>query len=675
MCPIIRSASSPNLSRPTPVKMNNFLPAEDAKNQLAPSSSAKVAPSPSPGVVVASAAKIQEDVKTSFSDTKKFVRQIGDVMGKVNQEFSVSGGFKATMLDAITDKKGDFDLSRSVRTTNEYSGKAQKEINSLTQKAFDGVDKLTEKAFASIDKAFTPKATISKAIGEFKQAISQSTSKWETFKAGASMAWGAVKSGAEAIASGVSKLTVGVGAFVASSGVAVLSGAAKITTAAATAVAGTVEGIGRVVVAPIARAAAETIGKVVIGTGVLVGGALGTLKNAANLGDWMGKVAESRPGKWVSEKLSTKSDKTMNSIEGKLSDLGITKSDINEKVASNKSEKGGELGVKDTMKKWFQTGLGQKDTGIMGISGALTGGKFASTLAEGGAALDASKAFSSLGTAGQAAVGIGAVAGPLTMAGCGYKIYTGVKDHQEGTKLQGKIDAYVKSADTKIEGFKAEVAVLKSENKPENAPKIAKLNEQITELNDLKQVATQERSKIGMSLKKAGIGQNALLALSGAASTTATIATFVGASAIVAATGPVGLGLAATGALVGAGVAAYKVYKSETREQRNEQLAAQHQLVESKINAVSPPSDEQLIKLNEAKSQIVGLRLEKDPKFAAEHLVARLEAKSPEAEEFVKAVFGDAVLESESPGAAIEARMPIVAGDQRATWRSQPLAA
>lgn len=670
------SFSSVEKARP-PVMINNFVGQEPVQKPTTPSRSAKVAPAPSESVSVAPVAKIQEDVKTSFADTKSFVRKIGDVLSKINTEFDISGGTKATFMDAVTDTKGKLDLSRAVRTTAEYSDKAQKGIDSLVDKGFKGIEELTDSAFRGIDKTFNPKETMSKAIGEFRQAISSSTSKWETFKAGASLAWGTVKAGASAVANGVSKVVVGTGAFVASSAVAITGGAAKLATSVVTPVAGALEGIGRTVVAPVARAVAETTGKVVLGTGAFAVGVLGTVKNVANVGGWMDKVGDSikdsRLGKWVSEKTSTKSDKTMSQIDSSLAELGISSKDVGDKKSSVKSDRlkaegheSGELGIKDTMKKWFQIGFGKQQTAIMSVSSAISGGKVAATLANGG--LNANTAFSSLAAAGQGAVVIGAISSPLTMVGCGYGVYAGIKDHKQGEQLQEKIGKYIESADTKIKGFEGEIAQLKAENKPENAPKIAKLNEQISELNDLKFIAKQESSKIGLGLKKAGIAQNGILALSGAASTAATIGTFVGAGAVVAATGPVGLGLAAAGAVIAGGVVAYKVYKAEKREDRNDKLAAQQQLVDNKINSNPPPSAEDLKKLTQVKEKIVALRMEKDPKFASEQLAAKLTAKSPEAEDFVKTVFGDSVLKADDKAKAIQDKMPIVSGDQRATW-------
>ncbi|MFN4149734.1 MAG: hypothetical protein ACK4IX_02240, partial [Candidatus Sericytochromatia bacterium] len=412
----------------------------------------------------------------------------------------------------------------------------------------------------------------------------------------------------------------------------------------------------------------------------VVGGIVGTIGNAVNVSNWMGKLGSavkgSSLGQWISEKTSTKSDVKMNQIESMMSEVGISSDSVKERASSNKSEKlkaqgyeKGELGIKGTIKKWYQTALGKRDTQILSASGSLTAGKFASELANGGISLN--DAFNTVGAAGQAAMVIGVVSGPLTVVGSGYKTYTAYKDHEEASTLKDNTVKFIDSANSKISELQLKIKSLGEENKPENKPEIDKLNDQIDELSNLKRVAELEGNRAGLNIKKLAIAQNGIVAVSGAFASTAAIAAFVGAGAIVAATGPIGLGLAGAGAVIGVGVATYKIYKAEKREARNDKLEAQQQLVQEKMKGLDPNSDA-FKKLSSIKTKIENLRMQKDPKFASEYIESKLKSGSPNAQAFVKDIFGDKakdILDSPNKAQAIQDKMPIVSGDQRIFWR------
>lgn len=595
------------------------------------------------------------------SGVKKLAGNVGGLLSKVNKEFDVVGGTVDTFKDAFKDKDGNVSVENTMRTTTEYSKKAQDGITNLVGTAFDGIDKGVNKAFKTLDETFTPGKTLSAAVGKYKEAKA-SGSTWNKVKAGFGVAWAGVKATGSFVTKNIAKLGVGVGGFVAGSAVAVGGIAAKSVVTVLTPVAKATEAVGRVVVAPIVAGVGNAVGKVVVGTTVAVGGGLAIAGKATRISDGLsylgGKISSGLEK--IGDAIHTnKGKQSMKEIDSLLADpeIGISKDQVNTATDDVKKSKGQDfetLGFKGTAKKWFNIVMGKTKTTVgdvlanknllnettatsvqTGVTWGQRGITGAGQLIKGGQHIsDLSHAASTALPYANAVGGVGGVIdGATTIGKSSYDIH-------KARKMNERVDAF-KDPVKLAERLEKKAAALEKEAVEvakdgiifsADPKKAEKLNERAKSLRadaeklktmkvdpEMTSIAKQVGSRHGMGLSSAGIIKGGLGVAGGTVASVNTIATIAVGTALVA--NPVGPALLGAGVAVGVGVAAYKIHKELSRENMNNKLEAQLKLVDDKLKTATGSSKE---KLEQVREKILDLRAKKDPQFAAQQLTSRI---------------------------------------------------
>ncbi|RYX99922.1 hypothetical protein EON78_02345, partial [bacterium] len=295
--------------------------------------------------------------KEYFTETKKLASDVGGLLSKANNDFNISGGTLSMVKDAFKGEDGKNKLSNVVRGTTSLSAKAQSGINNLIESGFEAINSGVEKSFKTLDETFTPKKTLSDAMGKYTEA-KQTDSTKAKFKAAMGVGLAGIQAFGSAVTKNVAKAVIGAGAFVSGTAVAAAGLGARAVTAVVTPVAGALEAVGRTVLAPVAVAVGNTIGKVVVGSAVAVGGGLGIVAKATGVASVTGYIGNKigNAAEYISDKVHTnKGKESMKEIDSMLSKAGFDKGTIDTKTQDVRKERGQDfetLGFKGTAKKW-----------------------------------------------------------------------------------------------------------------------------------------------------------------------------------------------------------------------------------------------------------------------------------------------------------------------------------
>lgn len=607
-----------------------------------------------------------------FAETKKLAGQVGGLLKKVNTEFNITGGTVDTFKDAFKGVDGNTHAKNLFRSTTEYSGKAQETITDLAHQGIKGIDLVVDSAFKKLDETFTPKKTLSEAVGKFSEAVG-----WKSkLSAGFGVAWAGAKAVGGGIVKNISKLAIGSGAFVANMGIAATTIAVKTTVSVLTPILGAVESIGRAVIAPVIVGVGNLVGKTVVGATVLVGGGLAIASKATGLSSalsYAGDKISSGAG-YLKDKIHIgKGEKAMREIDSLLAnpDIGISKSDVDAGSAKIKQAKGQDfdsLGFKGTAVKWVNIVRGRSEITVSdalkgkNIVGSTTVAKATDGVTWGKRAISGSNQIISNVSVtalpyAAAVTGVGGLLdGANTITRASYDIHQSrkmadrVDAFKDPTKLAIRLEAKAinldkEAVEVKKGGIIADPDPIKAAELTDRANALRNDAASIRKMDidpEMANIAKQVGSRHGKGLSSIGIVKGSAAVAGGTISSVNTIAILATGTALVA--NPVGPIILGAGIAVGVGVAAYKIHKEISRENVNNKLESQSMLVTEKLKTATGENRKGLI---EIKSKIDDLRAKKDPQFAAKLLTHRIhsnptteagKAAKEQATQFVKNV-------------------------------------